>query len=44
MIGTGARNLTEGDITDIDLGDVPVQPSSSVKNLGVKIDIYIVIK
>lgn len=38
VIGTEARNRTEGDINAINLGDVAVKPSSSVKSLGVIID------
>jgi hypothetical protein len=38
VIGTGARNRTEGAITAVSLGDVTVQPSGSVKSLGVIID------
>jgi len=38
VIGTGARQRSEGILHTIDLGDVQIQPSNSVKSLGVTID------
>ena len=38
VIRTGARQRSEGILQTIDLGDVQIQPSNSVKSLGVTID------
>jgi len=38
VIGTGARQRSEGVLPVIDLGDTKIQPSSCVKSLGVIID------
>ena len=37
IIGTGARQQSEGPLDMIDLGDVQIQPSESVRSLGVVI-------
>ena len=38
IIGTGARQRSEGPLDVIDLGDVQIQPSECVRSLGVMID------
>ena len=38
IIGTGARQRSEGPLDVIDLGDVQIQPSECVRSLGVIID------
>ena len=38
IIGTGARQRSEGPLGSIALGDVQIQPSDTVKSLGVTID------
>ena len=38
IIGTGARQRSEGPLDVIDLGDVQIQPSERVRSLGVIID------
>jgi len=38
IIGTGARQRSEGSLEVIDLGNVHIQPSESIRSLGVVID------
>ena len=39
-IGTGARQRSEGSVDVIDLGDIQIKPSESVRSLGVTIDVF----
>jgi len=38
IIGTGSRQRSEGYLEVIDLGNVHIQPSESIRSLGVVID------